>query len=130
MTEPQPAARFLDLLLKSQEMVAAFKKEQASDADASAAKAVSVDTGAFLEWFEGWRLDDSDKLVHQIAAAGPENDTFSINIYRTGPLYWVRALEFDDACYFATEKEAVEYAESNFESFITELAKRRTGKRE
>jgi hypothetical protein len=123
MTEPQPAARFLDLLLKSQEMVAAFKKEQGSDA-------VSVDTGAFLEWFEGWRLEDSDELVHQIEAAGPENDTFSINIYRTGPLYWVRALEFDDACYFATEKDAVEYAENNFESFITELAERRAGKAE
>jgi hypothetical protein len=123
MTEPQSAARFLDLLLRSQEMVAAFKKEQGSDA-------VSGDTGAFLEWFEGWRLDDSDELVHKIEAAGPENDTFSINIYRTGPLYWVRALEFDDACYFATEKDAVEYAESNFESFITELAQRRAGKGE
>lgn len=65
--------------------------------------------------------------VDQLQGAAPDNDTFYINICKTGPLYWIQAVEFDDECYFDSEKDAIEYAEDNFGSFITALAERRAG---
>ena len=72
-------------------------------------------------------MNDHEDLVFQLEGAAPYNDTFSININRSGPLYWIRALEFDDECYFDSDKDATEYAERNVESFITALSERRAG---
>ena len=90
-------------------------------------RAKKGDSADFLEWFEEWRTDRHEDIVFQLEGAAPYNDTFWININRSGPLYWIRAVEFDDECYFDSEKEAIEYAEHSFESFITALAERRAG---
>jgi hypothetical protein len=127
MTEPRPADEFLEMLLKSKEVVAACRADLGSDAEVTLAEASKGNAADFLDWFSNWRTEGTEELVHQIEGAAPYNDTFSININRSGPLYWIRAVEFDDECYFATEEDAVQFAESNFESFITALAERRAG---
>jgi hypothetical protein len=124
MTEPRPADEFLETLLKSKEVIAACKADLGSDAEAVLAEASKGNPADFLDWFSNWRMEGTEELVHQLEGAAPYNDTFWININRSGPLYWVRAVEFDDECYFESEKDAVEFAENNFESFITELAER------
>lgn len=125
MTEPRPVEDFLGLLLNSQEVVEACRSELGTEADTMLANASSGNPADFLDWFGNWRMEGKEELVHQIEGAAPDNDTFSININRCGPLYWIRAVEFDDEYYFSSEEDATEYAESNFESFITELAERR-----
>jgi hypothetical protein len=89
------------------------------------ANASSGNPSEFLDWFGNWRMEGTEELVHGLEGAAPDNDTFWININRSGPLYWIRAVEFDDEYYFSSEADATEYAERNFESFITELAERR-----
>lgn len=125
MTEPRPAEEFVDLLLMSDEVMTACRADLGSDAEATLAEASKGNPADFLDWFSNWRTEGTEELVHGIEGAAPYNDTFWININRSGPLYWIRAMEFDDECYFATEEDAVQFAESNFESFITELAERR-----
>jgi hypothetical protein len=124
MTEPRSAEEFLDLLLKSEEVVSACRaglSEKAPDVIGRAEKGDALD---FLEWFEEWRLNDWGKPVEQLEGAAPDNDTFSINVYQTGPLFWIKANEFDAICYFGLKDDAVEYAAMEFEGFISELAER------
>lgn len=130
MAEPRPSEDFVYLLLKSEEVLTACKAELGDLATSVIDRAGNDDTGNFLDWFEEWRMNDHEDLVFQLEGAAPYNDTFSININRSGPLYWIRALEFDDECYFDSEKDATEYAERNFESFITALSERRAGRGE
>ncbi len=125
MNSPRRAEEFVDLLLKSNEVVSACKAALAGKAVDVIDRAKKGDATDFLEWFEEWRTDGHEDVVFQLEGAAPYNDTFWININRSGPLYWIRAVEFDDECYFESEKEAIEYAEHNFESFITALAERR-----
>jgi hypothetical protein len=127
MTEPRPADEFLEMLLKSKEVIAACRVDLGSGAEVLLAAASKGNPADFLDWFSNWRMEGAEELVHQIEGAAPYNDTFWININRSGPLYWIRAVEFDDECYFDSEKHAIEYAEANFESFITALAERRAG---
>lgn len=127
MTDPRPAEDFVDLLLNSKEVADACRSELGTGADTVLANASSGNPAEFLDWFANWRLEGTEELVHQLEGAAPDNDTFWININRSGPLYWIRAVEFDDECYFASEEDAIDYAESNFEGFITELAERRAG---
>lgn len=130
MAEPRPSEDFVYLLLKSEEVLTACKAELGDLATSVIDRAGNDDTGNFLDWFEEWRMNDHEDLVFQLEGAAPYNDTFSININRSGPVYWIRALEFDDECYFDSEKDATEYAERNFESFITALSERRAGRGE
>ena len=130
MNTARPAEQFLDLLLKSEEVVTACTAALGERSADVIGRAKKGDTTDFLEWFEEWRTDGHEDLVFQLEGAAPYNDTFWININRSGPLYWIRAVEFDDECYFDSKKEAIEYAEHNFESFITALAERRAGNSE
>jgi len=94
------------------------------------ANASSGHPAEFLDWFGNCRMEGRKELVHQIECAAPDNDTFSINLNRSGPLYWIRAVEFDDEYYFSSEEDATKYAERNFESFITALSERRAARGE
>ena len=127
MNTARPAEQFLDLLLKSEEVVTACKAALGERSADVIGRAKKGDTTDFLEWFEEWRTDGHEDVVFQLEGAAPYNDTFWININRSGPLFWIQAVEFDDECYFDSEKDAIEYAENNFESFITALAERRAG---
>ena len=49
---------------------------------------------------------------------------FNICINRSGPLHWIQANEFDDICYFDSEKDAGAYANMEFSSFIETLNER------
>jgi hypothetical protein len=124
MTEPRPAEQFLDLLLKSEETAAACKAEFGEKAVDVIGRATKGDTTDFLEWFEEWRRNDLGEPVEQLEGAAPDNDTFWINIYKTGPLYWIKANEFDAICYFDSADDALTHAADEFEGFISELAER------
>lgn len=130
MTEPQPSEHFLDLLLQSEEVVAACKAALGERSDDVIARAARGDTTDFIEWFEEWRLNDWGEPVEQLEGAAPDNDTFSINIYKSGPLYWIKANEFDAICYFDSADDALAHSADEFEGFISELADREVGEGE
>ena len=127
MTGPRPAKEFLGILLESEEVLATCREKFPGNAADVIERAGKGDAANFLDWFEEWSTESPEELVCQLDGAGPCDDTFAININRSGPLYWIRAVEFDDECYFGSEEDAINYVESTFESFITELDERSNG---
>jgi hypothetical protein len=124
MTEPRPAEDFLHLLLKSDEVVSACRAEFGERATDVVGRAGEGDATDFLEWFEEWRLSSTDTIADEIDGAAPYNDTFAIQIVKAGPLFWIRANEFDDICYFDSLAGARACVYEEFEGFINELAQR------
>ena len=59
-----------------------------------------------------------------VEAAAPDDDIFEVEIWSTGPVFWIRANEFDDIGYFSSLAEARAYAEEFFEGPISELLAR------
>jgi hypothetical protein len=60
------------------------------------------------------------KVVHSIGARGGYED-FDINILRFGPVFSIRAIEFDEIGYFDSKECAISAAESEYEGFISAL---------
>ena len=74
-------------------------------------------------------IDEINEIIHnysdvveELEALGAYDDPFNIMIMSFSDiLFWVQANEFDDAGYFITKDEALNYASNNFESFFTAL---------
>lgn len=125
MTEPQELSAFTPQILASEEIRAHARKELG--------KAFQNKWAAFER---GESLDDLYDLVSEakwskicedaggFEGAAPDNDTFSINISRIGPVFFVSACEFEDIKYFGSAAEADEYARDFFSSWVEELAER------
>jgi hypothetical protein len=127
MTRPCSSDHFVTLLLRSAEVLSACQTELGENAEFIIRKAGAGDASDFLEWFEEWRLSNTDTVVEEIDGAAPYNDTFAIQILKAGPLFWIRANEFDDICYFDSLEDARSCVYDEFEGFINELAERQRG---
>jgi len=84
---------------------------------------------------DGDEPDDLTDLVHNNASVVDSiqalgEDVFEIVINRYGPVFYISANEFDDIGYFASLKEALEYAEQEFEPYISALAEVENGEDE
>ena len=67
-------------------------------------------------------IHDYSDVVEELEALGAYDDPFNIMIMSFSDiLFWVQANEFDDAGYFITKGEALNYASNNFEPFFTAL---------
>ena len=67
-------------------------------------------------------IHDYSDVVEELEALGAYDDPFNIMIMSFSDiLFWVQANEFDDAGYFLTKDEALNYASDNFEPFFTAL---------
>lgn len=60
-----------------------------------------------------------DSISGMVLGSSDVTDAFFINIMNYGPVYYVRAPEFDDSGFFLTEQAAWEHAQNDFEPFIT-----------
>ena len=60
-----------------------------------------------------------DSISGMVLGSTDDNDAFPIQIMNYGPVYYVRAPEFDDSDFFLTEEAAWEHAQNDFEPFIT-----------
>lgn len=89
--EPKPAENFLDLLLKSEDVVFACR------ATNFIAQAKKGDAKDFLAWFEEWRSDREP--VEQVGDSMQRDSGFCINIYSKGPIYRVLLQYFNNAAY-------------------------------
>jgi hypothetical protein len=124
MINPQDIAEFKDAILASEEIRALVQEELEKDA---------VEKWAAFQ--RGGSLDDLYELISdnetcygavvgELEGAAPDNDTFAIQIWRIGPLFFVTANEFAPLKYFASVKEAEDYASEDFSGYIDALAQR------
>jgi hypothetical protein len=124
LTQPQPLSTFKDQLLQSEDIQKLIAGEYGPEADAAIGRFRSGDDDALWDLIEDNKQEISGSPEEAIDAAAPDDDIFGIEIWSTGPVFWIRANEFDDIGYFPSLPEARAYAEVEFESHITELAER------
>ncbi len=63
-------------------------------------------------------MQNESEVVKSLIGVGSYGE-FPIYIMQFGPVFWIRALEFDTIGYFADAESAIAYAEFNYEPFIT-----------
>jgi hypothetical protein len=124
MMNPKDISEFKDAILASEEIHALVQKELGKDADQ---KWAAFQRGESLDdLYE--LISDSEtcygEVVGEFDGAAPENDTFAIQTWRLGPLYFVTANEFAPLKYFGSSKEAEDYAWEDFSGYIDALNER------
>jgi len=120
----QPLSSFKDQLLDSEDIQKLIAQEHGMEADAAIGRFRSGDDGDLWDLIEDNKQEISGSPEETIEAAAPDDDIFEIEIWSAGPVFWIRANEFDDIGYFPTLDEARAYAEMEFEGFISELKER------
>jgi ABC-type glycerol-3-phosphate transport system substrate-binding protein len=124
LTQPQPLSTFKDQLLQSGDIQKLIAEEYGPEADAAIGRFRAGEDGDLWDLIEDNKQEISGSPVEVIDAAAPDDDIFGIEIWSTGPVFWIRANEFDDIGYFPSLPEARAYAEVEFESLIAELSER------
>lgn len=125
---PLPLLAFKEQLLKNHEILKLAKSQIGDEFDVNLAAWKSGNSHddellAFLEESLGnWKGVVESGISFE--AAAPENDFFTIRIYKFGPLFFIHADEFNDVGYFDDLNAAAHRAKSDFEPLIRELAER------
>ena len=120
----QPLSTFKDQLLQSGDIQKLIAEEYGPEAEAAIGRFRSGDDGDLWDLIEDNKQEISGSPMEVIDAAAPDDDIFGIEIWSTGPVFWIQANEFDDIGYFSFLDEARAYAEDFFEGFISELRER------
>lgn len=123
MTTPQPLQHYKELLLHSdfvKELIQSEYEEDAQDAIDRFNAGVDDELWDLLEdhKYDRWSPEAT------IEAAGPDNDIFEIEIFALGPVFFIRANEFDEIGYFDSVSDAISYAEREYEELINALHER------
>jgi hypothetical protein len=125
MTKPQDLAAFTDKLLASEEIRSLASGEWGESANE---KWATFERGEQLDDLHDLVLGAKDGALYDYVGsfegAGPDDDTFDIEIKRIGPVFFVTANEFDDLQFFGSEAEAEEYAQDFFAPYVEALAER------
>jgi len=121
---PKDISEFKDAILASEEIHALVQKELGKDADE---KWAAFQRGESLDdLYE--LISDNETCYGEVAGefegAAPDNDTFAIQTWRLGPLYFVTANEFAPLKYFGSSKEAEDYAWEDFSGYVEALNER------
>lgn len=75
-------------------------------------------------------VQNHSNLEEIIEASGGEGYDFDIEIHSFGPIFWVRAPEFDDIGYFTSLADALWHARDSYEPYIETLAALRDSEEE
>jgi hypothetical protein len=125
MTKPQDLSAFTDKLLASEEIRSLASDEWGESANEKwAAFERGERLGDLHNLVLGVKDDALYDYVGSFEGAGPDDDTFDIEIKRIGPVFFVTANEFDDLQFFGSEAEAEEYAQDYFAPYVEALAER------
>lgn len=124
MIEPQPLQSFTNILLKSKAIKKLVTEHYGAEARQRMKQFRAGEIDDLVELIEDNKIQLADSPVETIHGAAPDNDVFHIKLCAVGPVFYIRANEFDDIGYFSSLEEARIYAEFEFEGFISELAER------
>lgn len=107
MTEPRPLTGFGEELRNDPVILQHFAES---------------DFASFDDYLESGELEstirDESFLEDEIEASGGPEHFFNVEIHSFGPVYLIRANDFDDIGYFATENEAEVYARFEYGPYI------------
>jgi hypothetical protein len=112
MTQPQPLSTFKDLLLQSGDIQKLIAGEYGPESDAAIGRFRSGDDSDLWDLIENYKYETFGKLVKRIRARGSE--PFNVEIWSLGPVFWIRANEFDDIGYFASRQDVIACAVATF----------------
>ena len=124
MKEPKPLRQFKAVLLKSKAIKKLITEHYGSEAKERLNQFEAGEIDDLLDLIEENKFEMSGSPEDTIDGAAPDNDTFEIEIWAVGPVYCIRAPEFDDIGYFSSLEAARNHAACEFEGFISELAER------
>ena len=124
MTQPKPLSAFIDQLLQSEDIQNLITHEYGPEAGAAIERFKSGDADDLLNLIEEKKQEIAHSPEETIDAAAPDCDFFEIELWSTGPVFWIRANEYDDIGYFPSLAEARAYAEMEYEGPISELTER------
>ena len=124
MIEPQPLQSFTNILLKSKAIKKLVTEHYGAEARQRMKQFRAGEINDLLDLIEDYKFEMSGSPKESIDGAAPDDDIFQIEIWAVGPIYCIRANEFDNIGYFSSLEEARIYAEFEFEGFISELAER------
>ena len=71
----------------------------------------------FIDELYELAINEAEEVQHFDAKGG--YDDFAVRVLKFGTIYYVSAIEFDDYGPFISQEEAADWAEWNYESFIT-----------
>jgi hypothetical protein len=113
MTKPKRLEDCFGALLASKEIQDFIKLEFGKQAKAKLAKFRSGDTGELHDLIEDNKQSIGNSPTCSLTASGP---TF-LEVWQLGPLFWIRANEFDDMGYFESLEAALDYVREQFGAF-------------
>jgi hypothetical protein len=124
MQEPKPLQEFKAVLLKSKAIKKLITQHYGLEAKERLKQFKAGEMDDLLDLIEDYKFEMSGSPVETIDGAAPDDDVFQIELWAVGPVYCIRANEFDNIGYFSSLEEARSYAECEFDGFISELADR------
>ncbi len=122
--KPKPLSAFKEEILASKTILDLISSHYGAEKDATIDRFKSGDDTDLWDLIEDEKRDSLEEFEDSLTAAAPDDDVFEIEIMSAGPVFWIRANEFEDIGYFCSRKDAVAHAEEYFESYISELADR------
>jgi hypothetical protein len=120
MNSPQSLEDFYPALAGESEVKSALKTRYGKDAAAILEHLASGrPLGPELAGVEDTLADlvDNDAFELSTFYANGSDGHFPIEIMNFGPVYFVRATEFDDIGFFGSEAEAVSFAKTEYEAY-------------
>ncbi|MFY7818459.1 MAG: hypothetical protein ACOVRB_08850 [Akkermansiaceae bacterium] len=123
MTTPQPLHHYKELLLHSDFVKELIQSEYEDDAQDAIDRFNAGDDDELWDLLEDHKYDRWSP-EETIEAAGPDYDIFEIEIFALGPVFFIRANEFDEIGYFDSVSDAISYAKSEYEEWINALDER------
>jgi len=124
MSAPKDLSQFKDLLLQSEEIHSLVLKHSDKGAEQLESFLRGETLNDLYEIIEEESHERAAEPVSFIEGAAPDNDVFHINIHKLGPVFFITANEFDDIGYFASKREAEDYASMEFDGYIQEYNQR------
>lgn len=110
MTSPKPLDQFMEALLASAEIQEFIKERFSKDSAAKLAQFQSGDTDELHDLL----IDYKQEISRYPEETHQASDGFDVELWKLGPVFWIRANEFDDMGYFDSLTAARDHAEEQF----------------
>lgn len=124
MNQPQPLSAFKDQILRSPNILDFIANHYGEEEAAALARFQAGDDDDLWDLIEDHKRGSLEEFATSLMAAAADDDVFEIEILSAGPVFWIRANEFEDIGYFGSQYDALAYAEDYFDPYISELADR------
>ncbi|MBU6301989.1 MAG: hypothetical protein KGS60_10575 [Verrucomicrobia bacterium] len=124
MNQPQPLSAFKDQILSCPKILDLIANHYGGEVEAALARFQAGNDDDLWDLIADQKRGSLEEFATSLMAAAPDDDVFEIEILSAGPVFWIRANEFEDIGYFGSQYDALVYAEDYFDPYISELADR------